>query len=143
MNGYSLAHLDYINPRTLNILKKNGIETVGDLLTYYPHRYDDYTITPFLEAVPEETVTIQGFVQSRPTVTTLRGNLNVMNFFVEVDGFNVRVAIFNRHFLKNKINFKEYVRLTGKFDLTKRNFTASEISFDEFSSNIQPRYNIK
>lgn len=142
MYDIPLTNLDYINTRTIKILNKNGIETVGDLLTYFPHRYDDYTITPFLEAMPEETVTIQGFVQSRPTVTSLRGNLNVMNFYVEVDGFNVRVAIFNRHFLRSKINFKEYVRLTGKFDQHKKNFTASEISFDEFSSDIAPRYNI-
>lgn len=143
MREFSLADLDYITPRNLSILKKNNIETVYDLLYNYPTKYDDYTISSFSEAKIDENVTIEGFVQSRPTVTSLRGNLTVMNFYVDVDGHNVRVAIFNRQFLRNKIILKEYIRLTGKFDEKKKNFVASEISFDEFSTVISPKYNIK
>lgn len=143
MQEHLLADLDYINQRTLTSLKKNNIETVYDLLYNYPTKYDDYTITSYHDAVSDENITIQGFIQSRPTVNSIRGNLTVMNFYAEIDGVNIRVAIFNRQFLRSKIILKEYVRLTGKFDQKKKNFVASEISFDEFSTVINPKYNIK
>lgn len=143
MQEHLLADLDYINQKNLATLKRNNIETVYDLLYNYPTKYDDYTITSYHDAKCDETITIQGFVQSRATVNSIRGNLTVMNFYAEIDGVNVRIAIFNRQFLRNKIILKEYVRLTGKFDKKKKNFVAAEISFDEFSTVINPKYNIK
>ena len=67
----------------------------------------------------------------------------MMRFNCDVDGTLIKVTIFNRQFLKNKIGYGVYVRLTGKFDETKTKFTASEIAFNEFENAIQPVFNIK
>ena len=39
-----------------------------------------------------------------------------MNFYLDVEGRKIRATIFNRHFLRSKINYGTYVRLTGKFN---------------------------
>ena len=143
MREVLLSDLEYITPKMAQTLKKNNIVTVEDLLFSFPTKFDDYTIVSFDEAIPNTNVTVGGVVQNKATVANVKTKLSVMNFFVDIDGNKVRCTIFNRHFLKSKINYGVYVRLTGKFNDQKKNFTASEISFNEFSNNINPVFNIK
>lgn len=143
MKEILLSELEYVTPKMAQTLKKNNIVTVEDLLFNFPNKFDDYTITPYDKAVPETNLTISGVVQTKATVANVKTKLSIMNFFVDVDGHKVRATIFNRHFLKSKINYGVYVRLTGKFSENMKSFTASEISFNEFSNNINPVFNVK
>ena len=90
-----------------------------------------------------KVVTIAGIVQSKASVMNLKTSLTMMNFYADVDGNVIKVTIFNRQFLKTKIHYGKYVRLTGKFDSLKKRFTASEIAFDEFDNPITPIFNLK
>ncbi|MDD3381925.1 MAG: ATP-dependent DNA helicase RecG [Bacilli bacterium] len=143
MENILLSCINYINPKIVAQLKKANIETVADLLFNYPTKFEDYTITPMDEVVAEKSLTIEAIAQSKATVANVKTKLSVMNFFVEADGHRIRVTIFNRHFLKSRINYGVYVRLTGKFNEKLNNFTAAEIHFDEFSNQINPIFNIK
>lgn len=138
-----LAELDFLAAKTVQILKRHGINTVMDLLFHYPTKFDDYTIIHYDEAEINKSITIEGIVQGKPNVANIKTNLSVMNFYCDVDGHKVRVTIFNRHFLRTKIHYGKYIRLTGKFDGSKNKFIASEIAFDEFGSAINPVFNIK
>lgn len=138
-----LTEVEFLTDKVRSAFRKNNIFTVEDLLFHYPSKYDDYTITPIEEATLDKTLTIAGICQSKATVVNVKNNLNLMNFFVDVDGYRVRVTIFNRQFLRNKIFYGKYVRLTGKFDGSYNKFVASEISFDEFGTAINPVFNIK
>lgn len=138
-----LSELDYITVKAGQALKRHGIITVIDMLEYYPTRFDDYTIVPLSEVDIDKTVTIAGIIVGRVNIANIRNNLSVMNFYVEVEETKIRVTIFNRHFLKSKLHFGRYVRLTGKFDGKMNKFVASEISFDEYGSAINPIFNIK
>lgn len=138
-----LSQLDFLTVKTVQTLKRVGIQTVMDLLLYYPTKFDDYTIIPFEEAEVNKNITIAGIVQGKPNVANVKTNLSVMNFYCDVDDHKVRITIFNRHFLRNKIHYGKYVRLTGKFDGNMNKFVASEIAFDELGSAINPVFNIK
>lgn len=143
MNNVLLSDLKYITPKTAQTLKKHGMETVEDLLFNFPHKFDDYTITNINNVVPDVNVTIAGVVQSKATVINTQTKLSIMNFYIECDGKKIRATIFNRHFLKAKINYGVYVKLTGKMKPDGKNFTASEIQFDEFANSINPVFNVK
>lgn len=138
-----LSDLNYITAKHTTALKKSNIETVEDLLFNFPNKFDDYTITSYEEAQSDVNVTLAGVIQSKPTVVNAKTKLSIMTFFVEVDHVKIKVTIFNRHFLRSKISYGEYIRLTGKFKADKKNFVASEIHFDEFSNSINPVFNIK
>ena len=142
MKNIYLNELDCIPSKYATILKKENIETVEDLLLSYPTKFDDYTITKMKDVVPETAVTIAGVVQSKATVVNTRTKLSIMNFYTDCDGRKIKVTIFNRHFLKSKINYGVYVRLTGKLKNDLKSFVASEIHFDEFSDYINPVFNI-
>jgi len=143
MKEILLSELDYITTKYVNCLKKSNILTVEDLLFSFPNKFDDYTITSFSDATSDVTVTVSGIVQSKASVINTKTKLSVMTFFADVDGEKIKVTIFNRHFLRSKITYGTYVRLTGKFKSDMKNFVASEIHFDEFSNNINPVFNIK
>lgn len=138
-----LSALTYLPAKTIQTLKRHGIITVMDLLFSYPTKFDDYTIIHYDDAELNKNITIEGIVQGKPNVANIKTKLSVMNFYCDVDGYKVRVTIFNRHFLRTKIHYGKYVRLTGKFDGKKNKFVASEIAFDEFGSAINPVFNIK
>lgn len=143
MRKILLSDLKYITPKNITTLKKNNINTVSDLLYNYPTKFDDYTITLFKDILPNTHVTIAGVIQTKATVINSKTNLSIMTFYMDVEGRKVRVTIFNRHFLRNKINYGVYVKVTGKFKENFKSFTASEIRFDEFSNDINPVFNIK
>ena len=143
MEKILLSELDNIPVKYLTILKKQKIETVEDLLLSYPNRFDDYTIVNLKDVTPDTLVTIAGIVQSKAVVINTKTKLSVMNFYIEANGRKIKVTIFNRHFLKSKISYGVYVRLTGKLKEDLKSFVASEIHFDELSSSINPVFNIK
>ncbi len=139
-----LSELEYLSAKVVQQFKKNGIITVMDLLYSFPSKFDDYTVVPIDEVEDiNKTVTVAGIVQGKASLMNLKTNLSMLKFYVDVDDVNLKVTIFNRHFLKNKLHYGMYVRLTGKLDETKTKFTASEIAFDELGSAINPVFNIK
>jgi len=138
-----LSELGFLTVKAVQAFKKQNIITVLDLLYHYPTKFEDYTIIPFSEAEIGKNITIAGIVQGKPNVANIKSNLSVMNFYVDVDGARVRVTIFNRHFLRTKIHYGKYVRLTGKFDQSFNKFIASELTFDELGTAINPVFNIK
>lgn len=138
-----LNGLDFIASKDVQALSKAGIKTVNDLLTYYPNRFINYTVIPVNKCVIGENVTIDGICEGKASVFNAKSNLSIMNFYIESSGLNIKVTIFNRHFLRTKIHFGKYVRLTGKFDKDYTKFIANEISFDEMTADVVCVYNIK
>ena len=139
-----LSEVPYLSAKQVAQLKKNNINTVIDLLYSFPSRFEDYTIVAFDDVLDlTKVVTIAGIVQSKATVMNLKTSLTMMNFYADIDGNVIKITIFNRQFLKTKIHYGKYVRLTGKFDSSKKRFTASEIAFDEFDNPITPVFNLK
>lgn len=139
----ALTELHYISLKQIQVLKKNGIETVEDLLYYYPTRFEDYTVIPKSQWEIGKTITIVGEVISKVSFVNLRSNLNIMTFYVAVEGEKVKVSIFNRQFLYSKLHYGKYIRLTGKFDGNFKKFTAANLSLDEFENSILPIFNLK
>ncbi|MGD9886807.1 MAG: ATP-dependent DNA helicase RecG [Bacilli bacterium] len=143
MKNTLLSQIEYITPKQISYFKKCNILTVEDLLLNFPSKFDDYTIVPIKDAQAGVSLTIAGVVQSKATVTSVKTKLSVMNFYIDADGQKIRVSIFNRHFLKSRLFYGVYVRLTGKFSENMKSFTASEIHFEELGNNINPVFGIK
>lgn len=139
----NLSEVAYITEKRLATLKKCGMNTVEDVLYYFPTRFEDHTITPFKDVEIGKTITIAGIAEGKATVASAKSKLSIMNFYLNVDDNIVRVTIFNRHFLKSQIFYGKYIRVTGKFDGKLDHFIASEIAFDETLNDITPVFNIK
>lgn len=141
---YDLDKEEYILTRYQNILKKQGITTVEDILFNFPTKYEDYNVSSIEDAKVDEHIVLEGTVITKLTVNHLKNKLSAVVFQMEVEGKKIRCTIFNRSYLKNKINYGSVIRVQGKFFQNMYNFTVSNlIILDEFNRDIIPNYNVK
>lgn len=144
LNNYLLSDEDYILARNVNILKKKGILTVEDLLFEFPAKYEDYTVDTIKNAKIDEPIVLEGTIVSKVTVNYLKNKLSTIIFQLEVEGTKIRCTLFNRVFLKSKLNYGTVLRVQGKFYQNMNNFTITNLLIcDEIDKNIVANYRVK
>ena len=117
-----------IGPKSKMLLGKLGIETVEDLVSHYPFRYEKIVRSDLSKAEEQDKVIIDGKVDGAPILVRLKGNLNKMNIRVVTgEGKVVGVSIFNRAFLKSQLTVGTSITVFGKYEKSKNIILASEI----------------
>ena len=138
-----LENIKGIGPKTVNILKRLGINDSNDLLTYYPYRFEFIKRTD-MDRNDLDKVIIDGIVETNAVVTYLRGHKDKMDFKLNIGSKLINVSIFNRGFLKNKIVVGSKVTVFGKYDKKRNTVVASDIKFSLLPDRtiIEPVYHI-
>ncbi len=113
----SLTVLSGIGPRHAQTLAKLGLHTLGDMLYYFPRRYDDYSqLKPIHRLWYGEEVTVIGTVQmatSRP----VRGGASSITEAIINDGTaSLRLTWFNQPWIANNIKVGDAISVSGKVD---------------------------
>ena len=117
-----------VGPKSSMILNKMNINTVMDLVSHYPYRYDVIKKSDLSVAEEDEKVIIDGKIDSVPILLRLKGNLNKMNLrVVTTDKMVVGVSIFNRAFLKKNFTVGTNITVFGVFKKSKNIIMASDI----------------
>ena len=144
LNDIMIADEEYILARYKNLLKKQNILTIEDLLFNFPTKYEDYRVGSIKDAVLDEPIVLEGTIVSKVTVNYLKSKLSTVVFTLEVEGERIRCTIFNRVFLKGKINYGTVLRVQGHFYQNMNNFTVNNLIIcDEINRDIVPTYKIK
>ncbi len=133
-----------IGPRALTLLKKLDINTVDDLVTHYPFRYEVLKRGNLDETEDNGHIVIDGKIDSVPILIRFKAGLNKMNFRLVTTSGVVGISIFNRSFLKSQLTVGTGVTVIGKFDKKKNVITASEIKMGTLSNKvkIEPVYHL-
>lgn len=110
----SISSLPGVGPGTVWKLKKLGLETVEDLITHFPFRYDDFSnIKPAIEASIGEIVTLQGEIWSIKNVYTR--SRKVLTQAVFNDGTSpINLTWFNQSWLTKQIIVGDKLQISGK-----------------------------
>ena len=137
-----LSDIKGIGARTEALLKKIGINTIDDLVSHYPFRYDVLKRDNLNEIGDNEHITIDGKIESVPILLRFKGGLTKMNFRLVTTSGVVGVSIFNRAFLKSQLLIGTSVIVIGKLDKKKNVITASDIKIGLLSNKekIEPVY---
>ena len=135
LNDIMIANEDYILARYQNLLKKQNILTIEDLLFNFPTKYEDYRVGSIKDAVLDENIVLEGTIVSKVTVNYLKSKLSTVVFTMEVEGERIRCTIFNRVFLKGKINYGTVLRVQGHFYQNMNNFTIIEKAITKLINN--------
>ena len=93
-----------IGPKTAENLIKSGIETISDLLTYYPYRFEIFARSNIKELIDEDRIVIDGIVENVPTIFFFNKKMNKMTFRINTGEYILNIVIYNRAFLKSKLN---------------------------------------
>ena len=131
-----------VGPKSLSLLNKININTIEDLVTHYPFRYDFLERNELSKVEDGEKIIIDGKIESMPILMRLKTGLYKMNFRLVTQSGIVGVSIFNRQFLKSQLSVGTGVTVIGKLDKTKNVITASDIKMGVLTNKarIEPVY---
>ena len=106
-----------VGPKHGETLKRLGLETLEDMLYFFPRRYDDYSQLKTINRLEYgEQVTVIGTVQSASTRNVRSGKMKVTEAIVSDGTGNLRVTWFNQPWMAKKLHPGVQVVLSGKTD---------------------------
>ena len=126
-----------IGPKALSLLNKITINSIEDLVTHYPFRYDILARCDLSKTGDGERITIDGTVESVPILMRFKAGLNKMNFRLVTQSGVVGVSIFNRAFLKSQLSVGTGVTVIGKLDKNKNVITANDIKIGILTNKVK------
>jgi ATP-dependent DNA helicase RecG len=134
-----------IGEETAEALTDMKIETVLDLLEYFPYRYEDYSLRDLAEVKHEEKVTVEGKVHSEPSLAFFGRKKSKLMIRLFVGQYLIKVVFFNQPYLKSKIIMNETITVTGKWDAHRQTITASEMQVGQNTKqqDFEPVYSLK
>jgi len=98
-------------------LERLGVRTIGDLLTLYPRRYDDFsTIRPIGTLKPGEQVTVVGQVWDVHSRASKRG-MSIVTATVTDGSGTMEATWFNQPYLEKQLQQGRNIILSGKTDV--------------------------
>ncbi len=111
----SLKDLNRVGNVLANRLKALGLETISDLLFYFPFRYEDYRKVVALDMVqPGEQITIKGKIEHLASRRSPRKRKIITEAIVVDEKDRMRVVWFGQPFLSKVLKVGDIVFLSGK-----------------------------
>ena len=112
-----LQYIKGIGPHRFNQLQKAGINTIEDLLMYYPRRYEDRCQVQIAQLKEGEHVTVIGKVIANQI---LNGRIKVIKLTLEQEGHLVYAVWFNQQYIIKQFPLGTLVAVTGKVRFLQR-----------------------
>lgn len=94
-----------------------GIHTVGDLLTYYPRRYEDYSIVTPIAAIKPGAVSIRAVVKQVKGHYVRRG-MHITEAVASDATGSVRLVWFNQPYREASLKANQEYYISGTFELS-------------------------
>ena len=122
-----LTYIKGVGPARAAMLQSRGLETVEDLLHYFPFRYEDRSnLKPIKQLAPGELATVIGEVKSSKLSGFRRRNLGLFEAtFTDASGGTLLAKWFHGAYLADRLTVGTRVALFGK------------IEFDNYRGEIQ------
>ena len=99
----SVTVLNGVGAKRAEALKKLGIETLWDLFTYFPFRYEDLTVQDIETIEDRQKVVLQGTAIAQAHVQYYGYKKSRLSFRINVDHVIVPVTFFNQPYYKKQI----------------------------------------
>ena len=115
MNEYSkVSELKGIGEKTETLLRKLNISTVGDLIRYYPRKYDIYEAPTMIQDLKEGSIaTITGIISGKVQLATVKG-LQITTAQIKDETGGIKVIWYRMPFLRNSLRPATVITLRGR-----------------------------
>ncbi len=112
-----LTVLQGVGPRHAQTLSKLGLRTLGDMLYYFPRRYEDYSqLKPIKELFYGQHVTVIGVVQSVNSRPIRAGQAQLVEAILSDGTAALRLSWFNQPWMVNRLHAGDAVAVSGKVE---------------------------
>ena len=136
-----LSVIPGIGPKSAEKYKKLGIETVEDLLLYFPFRYEDFKSKNVLDLEDGEKAVVSGLVATPANVQYYGFKRNRLRFTIKQGELVLAVSFFNQPYLADKIELGQTVAVFGKWDKAKGALTGMKL-LAQVEDDLQPVYRL-
>jgi ATP-dependent DNA helicase RecG len=132
----SISQLKGVGKVISNKLFKLDIETIEDLLYYFPWRYDDIGETKKISQLKiGETANIQGEIELIQNKRSFKKRLNITEALVSDDSGTIKVVWFNQAYLSRNLKAGDSVSLTGKLEEKNGQATLNSPVYEKADKN--------
>ncbi|HET7522125.1 MAG TPA: ATP-dependent DNA helicase RecG, partial [Bacillales bacterium] len=140
-----VSQLSGVGAERVKTLAEMGIDTVGDLMFYFPFRYENYERKSLQDVRHNERATVVGKVHGEPSLMFFGRKRSRLTVRLLVDRYLVKAVWFNRPYMKKQLAPGETVTVTGKWDQHRKTITVDEWKKGERREDetIAPVYSVK
>ncbi|WP_347104442.1 ATP-dependent DNA helicase RecG [Streptococcus anginosus] len=136
-----LTVLPGVGPKSAEKFTKLGIESLQDLLLYFPFRYEDFKSKNVLELEDGEKAVISGVVTTPANVQYYGYKRNRLRFTIKQGEVVLAVNFFNQPYLADKVEVGSTIAIFGKWDKAKASLTGMKI-LAQVEDDLQPVYRV-
>ncbi len=126
----SVQKIKGVGPETAKKLLKLGVETISDLLTFWPRRYDDYSeVLPIADIQPG-AVTVKASIESIKTKRVRRG-MHITEAVIRDTSSAIRVVWFNQPYREKYFKPHHEYYFSGLYDFSFNRYVLQNPSVEE------------
>lgn len=115
-------------------LKKLGIKTVEDLISHFPHRYEDFShIVSISQAKIFSNVCVEGKIKKIENRKTPKKKMIITEAILEDKTGMIRVVWFNQPYITRVLKEGDFVSMVGRILAGSEGIYLSNPSFEKFS----------
>ncbi|MEG3311751.1 ATP-dependent DNA helicase RecG [Streptococcus sp. SS-4456] len=136
-----LSVLPGIGIKSAEKFLKLNLVTIGQLLTYYPFRYEDFESKSILDLQDGEKAVVVGSVVSPANIQYYGYKRNRLRFSIKQGEIVLSVSFFNQPYLSDKIVLGQEIAIWGKWDKAKASLTGMKL-LAQVAEELQPVYHV-
>ena len=136
-----LTVLPGVGPKSAEKFTKLGLETLQDLLLYFPFRYEDFKSKNVLDLEDGEKAVVSGQVMTPANVQYYGYKRNRLRFTIKQGEVALAVNFFNQPYLADKIEVGANIAVFGKWDKAKASLTGMKL-LAQVEDDLQPVYRV-
>lgn len=103
-----------ISPRHAKELRKLEINTISDLLFYFPYRHEDFSnLRKIADVKQGDQISVRGIIKDIKAVNSFYGRINRAEAVVSDDSGSLAVVWFNQSYLANSLKKGDEIFLSG------------------------------
>lgn len=140
-----VTSLKGVGSGTAKALQELGIVTLTDLVMTFPYRHEDFRLKNLAETAHNERVTVEGRVESEPSLLFLGKNKSRMQVRLLAGQHLIKAVFFNQAYLRDKIIPGSIITVTGKWDRGRQVINVSNFSIGPKTDlqDFEPVYSLK
>ncbi len=140
-----ITKLSGIGEKRASLFRKLGINTVGDMISYYPRAYDNWACTtPICELADGERYVVRARVSTPVSSTRISGGRLLAKLSVSDETGSMNLVFFNNKYISSMLRYGEEYRFMGR--VTRDRFgvqmTSPEFAAAATADAMTPVYNL-
>lgn len=137
----SIGELNGVGPKTVASFATLGINTIYDLIYYFPFKYDELTQLPLDQIMDGQKVVLKGQIVTDPVVARFGYRKTRLSFKLKIDHDVIMVSFFNQPWLQKQLELGQEIAVYGKYNEPKQSLGGMKlIAIKDEQNEMAPIY---